>query len=211
VAEKAVNEALRLQQARLGEEAWAAQPPRVLVTGLGPIAFAGVIAATCRGWPTTVLGRDAADSSRAQLVRQFGAEYLTAETARFDSRDPEREGFDLVLECTGSEEVVLRCATVMAACGVMAWLGSSRMPRFGQLNVARFVRDGLVRNHLFLGSVNAALRDFQDAIRHLSSLQREQPHLLAALVTARVGPDDALWHFAHRQPQGIKTVVEYSK
>ena len=44
VAEKGINEALVIQQARLGASIWAASPPRVLVTGMGPIGFAAVLA-----------------------------------------------------------------------------------------------------------------------------------------------------------------------
>jgi threonine dehydrogenase-like Zn-dependent dehydrogenase len=209
VAEKAVNEALLLQRARLGRSGWRTRPPRVLVTGLGPIAFAAVITCASHGWPTTVYGRDDREKFRADLVRRFGANYLPAEQADFDALDAERQGFDLVLECTGSEEVILSCARAMASCGVMVWLGSSRVPAKEQFNVARLIRDGLVRNHLFLGSVNAALRDFQSAIEHLSELQQRQPDLLDALITARVTPEDAPWHFANRTEQGIKTVVKY--
>src|SRR5439155_8709944 len=40
-AEKGCNEAAVLTRARLGEDAWSAStPPRVLVTGMGPIGFA---------------------------------------------------------------------------------------------------------------------------------------------------------------------------
>ena len=34
---------------------------------------------------------------------------------------------------------------------------------------------------------------------------------LQSLITARVSQSESLWHYEHRQPQGIKTVVEYSK
>jgi threonine dehydrogenase-like Zn-dependent dehydrogenase len=209
VAEKAANEALRLQQARLGHDVWIDQSPRVLVTGLGPIAFAAMIASVCRGWPTTVYGRDAPDAARPQLVAELGASYLPMGDNDFDSLDVECDGFDLVLECTGSEAVVLRTARAMASCAVMVWLGSSRIQHAAEMNVARLIRDGLVRNQLFLGSVNAAVRDFHDAIAHLGQMHAAKPKSLEAVITARVGPDDALWHFEHRQPQGIKTVVVY--
>jgi threonine dehydrogenase-like Zn-dependent dehydrogenase len=210
VAEKAINEALNVQRARLGRAAWGKRPPRVLITGLGPIAFAAVIACVCRKWPITVWGRDDSQTFRAELVARFGGTYLPAERADLDALDPERDGFDLVLECTGSEEVVLKCAATMAACGIMVWLGSSRIPKAEPLNVARFIREGLVRNHIFIGSVNSALRDFEAAIAHLTELQQHKPELLDALVTSRVSADDALWHFAHRTSQGIKAVIEYS-
>ncbi len=209
VAEKAVNEALRLQQARLGHEAWTEPPPRVLVTGLGPIAFAAVIAAVSRGWPTAVCGRDDEGSGRARAVVGLGATYLPPSAANFDPLDVERDGFDLVLECTGSEEVVLLAAQPMASCAVMVWLGSSRLQTAAPMNVARLIRDGLLRNQIFLGSVNAAVRDFHDAIAHLRQMQATMPQAVEAVITARIGPADALWHFEHRQPQGIKTVVAY--
>ena len=87
--------------------------------------------------------------------------------------------------------------------------GSSRLQTASPMNVARLVRDGLIRNQLFLGSENAAVRDFHDAIAHLRQMHAARPKAVEAIITARIGPDDALWHFEHRQPQGIKTVVSY--
>lgn len=211
VAEKAVNEALRLQQARLGHDAWSEPPPRVLVTGLGPIALAAAIAALSRGFPTAVCGRDKPDSARAETVAALGATYMAADAVDFDSLDVQLDGFDLVLECTGSEEVVLLAAQAMASCAVMVWLGSSRVQAAAPMNVARLVRDGLIRNQIFLGSVNAAVRDFHDAIAHLRHVHAAKPKAVEAVITARIPPDDALWHFEHRQPQGIKTVVVFGE
>jgi hypothetical protein len=77
------------------------------------------------------------------------------------------------------------------------------------MNVARLIRDGLLRNQIFLGSVNAAVRDFHGAIAHLRQMHAARPKAVEAVITARIGPDDALWHFEHRQRQGIKSVVAY--
>src|SRR5262245_49436390 len=75
-AEKGCNEAAVLTQARLGVSAWnATAPPRVLVTGMGPIGFAAVLAAVARGWPVTMLGRDEPGSFRASLVERLGGNY----------------------------------------------------------------------------------------------------------------------------------------
>lgn len=208
VAEKGVNEAVALQRGRLGGDAWREVPPRVLVTGLGPIAFAAVIAARVRNWPVTVYGRDAADSFRAELVARFDARYVAAETELLPA-DVERDGYDLLLECTGSDEVLVTAARGVASCGVLVWLGSSRVPRPKPLNVALLMRDGILRNHVHVGTVNAAPRDFRGALEHLATMQRTCAEALRALFTCRVPPTDALWHYAHREPQGIKTVVVY--
>jgi len=77
-------------------------------------------------------------------------------------------------------------------------------------NIQKLVRDGLLRNHIHVGSVNAAPRDFHDALRHLSQLAKDRRPELTALITARVSPDNALLALRACEPQGIKTVVMYS-
>jgi threonine dehydrogenase-like Zn-dependent dehydrogenase len=209
VSEKGVNEALVLQQARLGPETWTEQPPRTLVTGPGPIGFAAVLAAVVRGWPTTLYGRDPPDSSRAQLARDLGAEYLPASETALRPAELEADGYDLVLECTGSEDVLLAAARAVRASGVIVWLGSSRHPQSKPNELAHAVRDGLLRNHIHLGCVNAAPRDFVDALGHLDQLRHTMPAPLRRLMTARISPGDALWHYENREPQGIKVVLDY--
>ncbi len=209
-AEKGCNEAFVLSRARLGDYAWTASaPPRVLVTGMGPIGFAGVLAAVARGWPVTMVGRDEPNTFRAQLVERLGGRYASFDALNMESSDVENVGFDLLLECTGSEGVLVKAASAIRSCGVVVWLGSNRVPQPTTHNIQKLVRDGLLRNHIHVGSVNAAPRDFRDALAHLSLLGKDRRAELTALITARVKPDNALWHYEHREPQGIKTVVMY--
>jgi threonine dehydrogenase-like Zn-dependent dehydrogenase len=207
VAEKGANEASNLQAARLGAQEWQNNPPRVLVTGMGPIGFAAVMAAVARGWPVSMYGRDEPDSFRAKLAKELGATYVPAEKVTWEPADAERDGFDLCLECTGSDEVMLSAAGTLRSCGIMVWLGSTRLPQTASRNVEKLMRDGLIRNHLHIGTVNAAPRDFHDALSHLAQLEKTHARQLASLFTARVKLEESLWHYEHRQPQGIKTVV----
>lgn len=209
VAEKGVNEAHLLQQARLGDDIWKSDQPRALVTGMGPIGFAAALACRVRGWSVTMFGRDRADSLRATLAGRFGVEYWPAAEGCFELPNVERDGFDVVLECTGSDEILVNATAALRSCGVMVWLGSTRVPQPATLDVAKMMRRALLCNHLHVGSVNAAPRDFRDAITHLAQLKREYADELQSLITERVTPRDSLWHFEHRQPQGIKTVIEY--
>ncbi|MEQ8791665.1 MAG: alcohol dehydrogenase catalytic domain-containing protein [Pirellulaceae bacterium] len=211
VSEKGVNEALTLQKARLGQTVWTAEtPPRVLVTGMGPIGFAAVIACRARNWPVTLFGRDDVDSFRAQLAVALGAAYLPDAEGALEPDDVEQTGFDLILECTGADSVMVRAASALASCGVLVWLGSSRQPRPRDLNVAGMMRHGVLRNHVHVGCVNAAPRDFRDALSDLTSLAVTHRVQLSSLITDRVAPEDSLWHFTNRRPQGIKTILEYA-
>ena len=209
VAEKAFNEAIQLQQARLGDAIWTDPAPRVLVTGMGPIGFSAVLAAYCRNWPVTMYGRDAEDTFRARLARALGATYATETSFAAHMSNVEQNGFDLILECTGNDGVLCRVSESLAARGVMVWLGSSRTPHPRPHNLSLMMRNAVLRNHLHLGTVNAAPRDFRDALRHLDQCGRCFPNELAALITDRVAPAEALEHYRRRRPQGIKTIVEY--
>src|SRR5262245_8971309 len=138
VSEKGVNEAHLLTQARLGNLAWTPiDPPRVLVTGMGPIGFTAVLAAIARGWPVTMLGRDEPESFRAQLVKKLGGRYERLEITGRPPTDVERDGFDLLLECTGSDAVMIQAAGLVRSCGGIVWLGSNRVPQPATLNVQR--------------------------------------------------------------------------
>jgi threonine dehydrogenase-like Zn-dependent dehydrogenase len=210
VSEKGVNEALLLTRARLGDVAWSeAALPCVLVTGMGPIGFMAVLAAIARGWQVTMLGRDEPGTFRATLVDRLGGRYRPMQATDFQPADVELSGYDLCLECTGSDDVMLQATGLVRSCGVIVWLGSMRRPQPAMHNVQRLMRDSLVRNHIHLGCVNAAPRDFTDALAHLAQLKHTHAAELAALITARVRPEDSLWHYTHRQPQGIKTVLMY--
>jgi aldose 1-dehydrogenase [NAD(P)+] len=206
VSEKGVNEATVLQKARLAGD-WT---PRVVVTGMGPIGFMAALAAVARGWNVTMLGRDDPTTFRAQLVGKLGGEYQPLEASSIAAEAIERDGYDLLLECTGSDTVMLHAASLVRSCGVIVWLGSSRRPQPASVNLQRLMREGLLRNHIHLGCVNAAPRDFTDALRHLSECARSRRKELAELITARVRPEGSLWHYEHREPQGIKTVLMYS-
>jgi len=209
VAEKGLHEAQLLQEARCGANFWTEAPPRVLVTGLGPIAFAGILASVARGWPTTVYGRDSVATFRATLAQRLGANYLPAESVNLAPQDVEKDGFDLILECTGSDAVTVELTGTLASRGICVWLGSSRLPNPAPHNVALMMRNGLLRNHLHLGSVNAAPRDFEQALLDLAWWQLRQPQTLAALLTDHVAPRDSLEHYLTRKTQGIKTVLHY--
>lgn len=209
VAEKGINEALVIQQARLDARVWVDPPPRVLVTGMGPIGFAAVLAASARGWPVTMAGRDAPDTFRAQLVQAFDAHYRPLADEIPDDAGDGR--YDLVLECTGSDQVMLSAARILAPRGVMVWLGSTRVPESKHHNVEQLMRDGIIRNHVHIGTVNSAPRDFVHALEHLEYWLARKPTDLQKVITRRVSPQEALWHYSHREPQGIKTIVEYPR
>lgn len=210
VSEKAVREAEQTQAARLGNQEWVDHPPRVLITGMGPIAFAAVICCRARGWEVTVYGRDTEDTFRAGLVRDFDAKYVNADTLDFTPESVEQDGFELILECTGNDRVMMQAAGLLAGCGIMVWLGASRLPQTREFDVNRIMRNAILGNHLYLGTVNNAPQDMQSAINHLAGLNSQYGETIASMITEQVDPSESLWHYTNREPQGIKTIVRYA-
>jgi glucose 1-dehydrogenase len=209
VVEKGIHEIQRLQSARLGESDPLVLAPRTLVTGLGPIAFAALLSARRRDWGVTVYGRDPHDSVRAQLTRELGGRYVQDREWVTDPENLEEDGYALLLECTGSDEVLARTSLSLASCGAAVWLGSSRTARARELNLAAVMRNGVIGNHVHLGSVNASLHDFRAALETLRWCAREHQHSASRIITSTVTMEEALEHYRERIPQGIKTVVAY--
>ena len=104
---------------------------------------------------------------------------------------------------------MLDAAGLMRSCGIMVWLGSTRVPEPATLNVAELMRRSLLCNHLFVGTVNAAPRDFIDALSHLAQMKRTHAAALSGLLTAHVSMPDSLPHYTERVSQAIKTVIRY--
>ena len=46
-------------------------------------------------------------------------------------------------------------------------------------------------------------------VGHASGKAADRRAELTALITSRIRPEDSLWHYEHREPQGIKTVLMY--
>ncbi|HAN98512.1 MAG TPA: hypothetical protein DCQ98_14240 [Planctomycetaceae bacterium] len=214
IAEKGIHEAAAIHAGRAPERSYERVPPRVLVTGQGPIAFAAVIAALARGWPTTMVGRDSPDTSRSRLAIDLGADYhdwsrLPLPDGEFDE-SVEEVGFDLVLEATGSDEAMVRAAGRMRALGVLAWLGCERTPEPRSLPWSALMRDAILRNHLFVGIVNSAQRDFRAAFRNLGWFL-EQGIAPERLITHRLSIDRSLSHLHGRTGQAIKSIIEFDR
>lgn len=212
VTEKAVHEALILQQARFDVSVWSATPPRVLVTGMGPIGFSGLLSCLIRGWPATMLGRDDADSSRVEAAQKLGGKYLHLDEADYDPKDVDSTGYDLIIETTGNDTVMIRSAKLLASRGIMVWLASAGEPTDDfNFDLQTLMLDGFLRNQIFLGCVNSAPRDFASALTYLDAWRERNEQGLQAVITDRVTLDESLWHFEHRRKTGIKTVVTYDE
>ena len=159
VVEKALELALRLHAT--------GEIRRVTVIGAGTIGLLAAMLAKQRGYEVTVVSREAAESSRAKLIKQLGCRYQL----NFGDLSA-----DVIIEAAGSNAAACAAISCLAPLGVLIVLGAPNGP--GQIPFLRMI----VGNQVVAGSVNAAPHHFALAVKDLQLLDRS---ILSNLIERR--------------------------
>ncbi len=187
VAEKAIDEAQRIQQARLPDAA--ATPDwlfgrRCLVAGLGPIGLLAALALRLRG--ADVYGLDVVDANtvRPQWLQAIGGHYLDGRATEPAQIAAVAGAMELIFEATGVPAIEYNLLDALAPNGVYVLTGIPGGDRPLQIAGAELMRRLVLNNQAMVGSVNAARDHFQMAVDDLLQAQARWGHdLLARLLT----------------------------
>jgi threonine dehydrogenase-like Zn-dependent dehydrogenase len=182
---------------------------RALVLGAGPIGLLSAMMLVARGARTFVYSREPADGDRAELIRSFGAEYISAGDAPLDKL-PARVGrVDVMFEAVGTAWVAFGALAALAPNGVCILSGfpSARGPI--EIGLDGIMRDIVLKNQVVFGTVNASRGAFEAAVRQLEQFMGLFPTALRSLITHRAKLEDVPELL--RRPRGIKQVVELCK
>jgi threonine dehydrogenase-like Zn-dependent dehydrogenase len=186
---------------RIGARTRSWKPQRLLVTGAGPVGLLAAMIGRQKGLETHVLDRSA-DGPKPKLVAGMGATYHANGLAALGELQP-----DVVIECTGANEVVLG---VMSGCGndgIVCLAGVSSGGRSVNFDVGGFNRRAVLSNDVIFGTVNANLAHYQAAGE---ALARADAAWLSRLLTRRVLLDD--WRDAfNRRDDDVKVVIDFGK
>jgi threonine dehydrogenase-like Zn-dependent dehydrogenase len=168
----------------------------VLVTGAGPIGLLAALLSVQRGFDTHVLDR-VTEGRKPDMVAALGATYHAGDAGDL--------GADVVIECTGYPEVLLKAGEhvpnrITCLTGVSS-TGSETPMDLGYLN-----RRMVLHNGVIFGSVNANRRHYELAAAALAQADRQW---LDRLITRRVPLDH--WSEAYtRQPDDIKATLQFA-
>jgi threonine dehydrogenase-like Zn-dependent dehydrogenase len=165
---------------RVGARAWF-EPRRVLVTGAGPIGLLAALLGAQRGLDVHVLDR-AAGGPKAEAVAALGATYH----CRPAGEVAEELKPDVVVEATGASEVIVEVLSGTAAYGIVCLTGVSAGGRNLRVDVGAANRAIVLENDVIIGSVNANLRHYRQAV---AALSRADTGWLEQLITRRLPPD----------------------
>lgn len=213
VVEKAIEEAVRVQFARLPD---ALSTPdwlfgrRCLVAGLGPVGLLAAMALRLRG--AEVWGLDIVDEGtpRPAWLEAIGGSYVDGRKVPADKVDDILGAMDVILEAAGVAALEFNLLDALALNGVYALTGIPGGDAPIQIPGAELIRQLVLDNQIMLGSVNAARDHFQMAVDDLTQAQSKWGGQLEKLITQRA-PYTDFEPVLRQHPAGeVKAVIEWA-
>lgn len=176
---------------------------KALVLGAGPLGILAALFGRLRGGEVWSVSLEAVDSGPAAILRDAGVGYARV-------GELEVSGFDLLLDCTGSGTAVFDQLDRMARNAVIVLAGGAAHGLRCEIDVGSFQVDSVLKNLVWIGTVNADRDSWRRASEDLARLESEAPGLLARMITHRLSRSEAPAAFGQRQDGEIKTVIDFS-
>lgn len=212
VAEKAIDEAVRLQGARL--PAALATPNwlhgrRCLVAGLGPIGLLAALALMLRG--AEVLGLDIVEpnSARPRWLEAIGGRYVDGRAIGPMHIDDVFGAVDLIVEAAGVPSLTFSLLDALGLDGAYVVTGIPGGDKTIQIPGAELLRKLVLANQVMFGSVNASRDHFQMAVDDLAQAQARWGDHVAQLITHRHPFADFAQALRGHADDEIKVVIEW--
>ena len=214
VAEKAIDEAVSIQAARIpgasDPQKWL-EGKQVLVAGLGPIGLLAAVALRLRG--AKVLGLDVVDAQtlRPQILNQLGGTYVDGRQTKPSALNDCFGQIDMVFEATGIARVEFDLLGALGINGVYVLTGIPGGDRPLQLDGSALMRQLVLRNQVMIGSVNASRKHFEMAVADLGKAYQTWGKTMEQIIT-HVVPYTNFADVLEKHPDNeIKAVIEWSK
>jgi threonine dehydrogenase-like Zn-dependent dehydrogenase len=214
VAEKAIDEALRIQFARLPDApaspAWFTNRP-CLVAGLGPIGLLAALGLRLRG--AAVFGLDIVDpgTPRPWWLEFIGGRYVDGRQTPPEKIERALGPMDLILDATGVAPIEFNLLSALSLSGVYVLTGIPGGDRPLELPGVELIRRLVLGNQVMVGSVNAARDHFQMAVYDLAQAQLRWGDHVGRLITDRHPYTDFAAPLARHSANEIKTVIEWQE
>jgi threonine dehydrogenase-like Zn-dependent dehydrogenase len=212
VAEKAIDEAVHLQAARLPDAP--ATPDwlhdrRCLLAGLGPIGLLAALALRLRG--AEVYGLDIVDANsvRLQWLTHIGGQYIDGRQVPADRVDEALGPMDLIFESTGVASLEFNLLDALGPNGIYVLTGIPSGDRPLEIPGAELIRQLVLDNQAMIGSVNAARDHFQMAANDLHEASLLWEGHVAQLITHRHPYTDFATPLQQHLQDEIKAVIEW--
>ncbi len=212
IAQKAIDEALRIQAARLPDmkqrEKWL-NGRLTLVAGLGPVGLLAVLALRLRG--AEVLGLDVVDANnrRARLLERVGGKYVDGRKTGAEALGRHWGQVELIFEATGVANLEFDLLSALGRNGVYVLTGLPGGDRPVSLDGPALVRGLVLGNQVMAGSVNASYEHFRLGVEDLRKARAAWGDALDEMITHRFPIAEFRRALTERPSDEIKAVVEW--
>lgn len=186
VAEKAIEEVMKIQDARLPDtlertEWWRGR--RCLVAGLGPIGLLAALALRLR--EAEVFGMDIVDDDtpRPQILQTIGGKYVDGRKISAGKVDSEIGPMEIIFESTGVATLEFNLLDALASNGIYVLTGIPDGDRPLEIPGPELIRQLVLGNQIMVGSVNASRDHFQVAVDDLMKAKKHWPGIFANIIT----------------------------
>jgi threonine dehydrogenase-like Zn-dependent dehydrogenase len=214
VVEKAIDEAIRIQAARLPEDTdpqiWLKEK-RVLVAGIGPIGLLGALALRLRGANVFGLGRQDPNSNRPSMLTRMGAKYLDERQFRTEMLGEHLGQVDLIFEATGAPLLEFDLLSTLGINGLYVLTAIPGGERPINIAGATLLRQLVLQNQAMVGSVNASRKHFQMAVEDLEKAQKNWGPAIEQMITHRFFYTEFYEALSQHPQDEIKAVLEWKK
>lgn len=201
VAYKAITQAFDVQRRLL----W--QPSQAVVLGAGTLGLLATLLLRLRNLDVTTLERTC-KPVQARVLATCGAHYASTQDLPVPALPARLGRLDLIVEATGSAQVVFEAMETLGTNGVLVLTGVSSGDQHADVAAGRLSLGFVLGNKIAVGSVNANRRHFAAALQHMAQIEARWPGLLGELITTRLSLDE--WPRAFDRPrEDVKTVVEF--
>ena len=199
IVEKGEIQTYLMQESRMK---W--KPQKALVLGAGPVGLLATAILRLRGLEVSTVATRSADSPKARLVQQTGAQYINAKETPLKEMEDE---YDIVFEITGSPSVALEAQHLIKTNGVVCYLGIYKMQQDTE-DAGKLFTDLVLGNRVHFGSVNANRTYFERGVNDLTKIKRKWPGFLEQIITRRAKMDDLTHAYQPENEEEIKTIIE---
>lgn len=179
---------------------------RGVVLGGGPVGLLGAMKLVLEGFDTYVYSLSPPGSDLKALSESFGAKFVPAETVSIPQLAEMVGNIDVVYEATGVSWLSYEVLKYLGSNGVFIFTGVPALKGPRPVDADLIMRQQVLKNQVVLGTVNASLQSFADAITDIGAFHDRWPQALGSIITSKF-PIDQVKEPLSGNVGGIKTIV----
>ncbi len=200
IVEKGISQVFKIQERTVWD------PEETLVVGADPLGLLATIVLRLKGFNVLNMSRNRVQSTKADIVRDVGGEYLDERVNPFISID---DKFDIIIEASGAASAALETCEIVKQNGILCFLGLYREIQECE-DFGRIFRNMVLGNRVVFGSVSSNKKHFEMGIKDLLEIKRKYPEVMEKLVSRELPPEKATLGFKSDFEE-IKTLINFQK